>query len=223
MRIRPLVFALALALAASTTACARVTTVEHVWRAPDWPGSFTHIVIFGMSKRPGVRRAFESHMAAALAERGVQATPSFQLFPGDGELHDEDIARELARRGIDGAMIVRLVAIDREQRFVGGWTPYPYGMFGPHYGFYGHYHGAWAMMYSPGYVVDYEVFTVETNLYDVASSELVWSGLSETFDPRNVEQAIRSYTRAMVKALRQTDLLRPTASRDDRADQAARG
>jgi hypothetical protein len=52
---------------------------------------------------------------------------------------------------------------------------------------------------------------------------LVWSGLSETFDPRNVEQAIRSYTRAMVKALRQTDLLRPTASRDDRADQAARG
>jgi len=211
MRIRPLVFALILAVGATTTACARMTTVEHVWRSPDWPESFTHVAVFGVSKRPGVRRSFETQMAAALGKIGVRATPSFQLFPGDSELRSEDIARVLGERGIDGALVVRLVAIDRERRFVGGGGPYPYPMFGPRYGFYGHYHGAWAMTYAPGYMVDFDIFTIETNLYDVASSELVWSGLSETFDPRTVDRAIRSYTRTMVKALDQTELLQPTA------------
>lgn len=199
MQVRPLAlaFALALALGAGSLGCA-TTTIEHVWRAPDWNGSFTHIAIFGMSPLSGVRRDFETKMVAAFANVGVRATASHLLFPDNGELSDEDIARTLAERGIDGAMVVRLVGVDTEYRLLDGS---PYVVSGTPYGFYGYYHGTLEMMYSPEYMFDYDIVVIETNLYQVANSELVWAGLSETFDPKNVDEAIESYGETMVRTL----------------------
>ena len=199
MQLRSLagLLALALTLALAPSGCA-TTTVEHVWRAPDWGGSFTHIAIFGMSPLPGVRRDFEAKMVAAFADIGVRATASYRLFEHEGELRDEDIARVLTEHGIDGAMVTRLVGVDTEYRFIDG-SPYVIG--GTPYGFYGYYHGAWGVLDSPEYLVDYDIVVVETNLYEVANSELVWAGLSETFDPKNVDEAIESYAQTMVKTL----------------------
>jgi hypothetical protein len=198
LRSLALAFVFALTLGGGSLGCAS-TTIEHVWRAPNWNGSFTHIAIFGMSPLPGVRRDFETKMVAAFADVGVRATASHQLFRDDGELRDEDIARVLAERGIDGAMVTRLVGVDQEYGYVDG-SPYAV-MGGTPYGFYRHYHGSYAVLYSPEYMVDYDIVVLETNLYEVASSELVWAGLSETFDPKNVDEAIESYAHTMVKTL----------------------
>jgi hypothetical protein len=191
--------AFTLTLAVGPLGCA-TTTVEHVWRAPDWNGSFTHIAIFGMSPMPGVRRDFESKMVAAFADVGVRATASYQLFANEGELHDQDIARVLTEHGIDGALVARLVGVDKEYRSIDG-SPY-YGVIGgTRDGFYRYYHDTYAVLYSPEYLVDYDIVVVETNLYQVANSELVWAGLSETFDPKDVDEAIESYGQTMVKTL----------------------
>lgn len=207
MQLRSLApLALTLALAVGSSSCA-TTTIEHVWRAPTWNGSFTHIAIFGMSPLPGVRRDFETKLVAAFADIGVRATASYRLFDHDGELRDENIARTLSEHGIDGAMVTRLVGVDTEYRFIDGS---PYAMGGMPYGFYGYYHGAWGVLYSPEYMLDYDIVVLETNLFDVASSELVWAGLSETFDPSNVDEAIESYAQTMVKALVLNGLLTRT-------------
>jgi hypothetical protein len=207
--------------------CAGRTTIEHVWRS-GWAGSFTHVAIFGVSRLAGVRRDFETRMAAALAGAGVRATPSYLLLPDRGDLRDAsrpldanvgarkdepNPAPVLAEYGIDGALVTRLVGIDRDMRYVDG-VPYAAaggirpGFYGP--GFYDYYYG---MAYSPGYTVDYAIVTLETNLYDVASLELVWAGLSETFDPKNVTQAIESYAKVMVDVLVRVGLLTPTIPR----------
>ncbi len=200
--------ALALALALGPSGCANMTTVEHVWRAPDWSGSFSHVVIFGMSKNPGLRRAFETVMAGSFANVGIRATPSFELFPQQDELRDEDIARVLRERNMDAALVARLVGVSTQERYVDG-TPYAvYGGVPP--GFFGYYHGAYAVLYSPGYTMDFDIVTIETNLYDVASSELVWSGLSETFDPESVEETIESYAQTMVGELAEAGLMTRT-------------
>ena len=193
---------LTLALVCSTLApagCAS-TTVEHVWRSPEWSGQFDHIVVFGVSKRPGVRRAFELSVAEALREAGVQATPSFELFPEDGELRRDEIASVLTERRFDGILMARLVAIDEQQRYVAG-TPYVIGGGLPPYGFFGYYHWAYGIMYAPVYALEYDIVTIESNLYDAATDELVWSGLSRTFDPDDVDEAVRSYAKAMTKTL----------------------
>jgi hypothetical protein len=201
MRLRPLAALMfTLALGTGSFGCA-TTTIEHVWRAPDWTGSFRHVAIFGMARLPGVRRDFETKMVAAFADVGVTATASYELFSGDGERSDEEIARVLAEHGIDSAMVVHLVGVDTAYRAIDG-SPYAvYG--GTADGFYRYYHGVYGMMYSPEYLLEYDIVTVETNLYSVAAtnSELVWAGLSETFDPKNVDEAIESYAREMVRTV----------------------
>ncbi|MFO7565215.1 MAG: hypothetical protein R6X02_21400 [Enhygromyxa sp.] len=221
MHRRTLLAALAgaLLLGAGSVGCAGKTTIEHAWRSPQWGGSFSHVAVFGMSKLAGVRRDYESRMAAALAEAGVAATPSFLLFPDHGEVREEEVARTLAEHGIDGALVTRLVAVDRDVRYVdevgyaamGGVRP---GFYRP--GFYDYYHygyGGWGVPYSPGYTVEYTNVILETNLYDVASSELVWAGLSKIFDPNNVAQAIESYAKLMVDTLVRIGLLAPAYGR----------
>jgi hypothetical protein len=47
-------------------------------------------------------------------------------------------------------------------------------------GWYGYYSLGYTYMSSPGYVAENKVFRLETNLYDVKESKLLWSGLTET-------------------------------------------
>lgn len=204
-----LTLALALPLGLGPIGCASSTTIEHVWRAPDWSGSFTHVAIFGLSKQAGVRRDFENRMVAAFANVGVEATPSYELFPTqDTELRDEDIAEKLAERGIDAAIVTRLVGVSTQEQYVDG-SPYA-AIGGTPPGFYGYYHGSYAVLYSPGYTMEFEIVTIETNLYEVASSELVWSGLSETFAPETVDETIESYSQTMVTTLVDAGLVKRT-------------
>lgn len=207
MPTRALVFAASL-LAASLTlpACGHSTTVEQVWRAPGFEGSFAHVLVFGLAKRPGVRRAFESGVCETMREAGVTCTPAFELFPGDGELEDEAIQATLAERGIDSVLSARLLSIDKQKQYVEG-TPYVVG--GPRPRFYGYYHNTYTMLHSPGYTIEYAVVKLESNLYSLGDGSVVWSGLSETVDPKDVEAGVRSYAGAMSATLIEAGLLRP--------------
>ena len=53
----------------------------------------------------------------------------------------------------------------------------------------------------PGYTVTYQIFRLETNLYDARGGERVGSGQSETFDPRDVAAIIHSVTEAVANCL----------------------
>ncbi len=193
-------FALQLGLSLASSGCANSTSIEHVWRAPGWTTSFEHVLVLGMLKEKGVRRDFETKMAAALGKAGVDATAAFELLPKrDSELSDEELARVLAERGIDGVLVTRLVGVDKQLRYVGG-SPYATTGGAP-YGFYDYYHYSYDVMYSPGRTVEYDVVTLETSLYAIATADLVWSGLSETFAPSSVEDTIESYAKTMVSAL----------------------
>lgn len=199
---------LALVLAGSTLVlpgCAS-TTVERIWESPEWTGSFDHLVIFGMSKRPGVRRAFEEGVAEALQAKGVRATPSFLLFPDDTERTREEIASMLSDGQIDGILVARLVTIDSRQRYVDG-VPYMI-MGGPPANFYGYYHSTFGLVYGTGFMAEYDVVIIESNLYAADNAQLVWSGLSETFDPADVQGAVKSYGRTMTKTLIGAGLVR---------------
>lgn len=222
MRLRSLGFALGVSLGLGSLGCAATTTVDHVWTAPDWSGYLTRVAVFGISKHPGVRRSFETRMAAAFANAGVTATPSFELFEQEGELRDEDIARALEEHDqFDAAIVVRLVGVGTEYRYPSGG---PYGGFGVPGDFYGCYHGMYSTMYSPYYATNYQLVILETNLYalgnsDAEKSELVWSGLSETFAPETANDAIDSYSKAMVKTMIKAGLvtpMRPPRRRRDR-------
>ncbi|WP_146157371.1 hypothetical protein [Enhygromyxa salina] len=199
---------LALALACSMLAipaCAGSTKVDEVWRSPDWRPGFQHVVVFAIAKREGVRRGFEDGVVEALDRVGVRAVASYRLFPGAGELEPKSLHATLAKHQIDGALVAQLIAADTDAPFV---STTPYVVTGPGVGFYAYYHSICSRVYSSGSGVEEpRVVMIESNLYEIASGELMWSGLSATIDPSDVDDAVRSYAKAVTNALKRAELV----------------
>jgi hypothetical protein len=68
-------------------------------------------------------------------------------------------------------------------------------------GYYGmgyYYQSSYAMVNDPGYISTSKVYKVETNVYDVATEKLVWSGLSKTTDPADFEDGVNSFAAIVV-------------------------
>jgi hypothetical protein len=51
-------------------------------------------------------------------------------------------------------------------------------------GWYGYYSSGYGYMYDPGYVTTDKIYRIETNLYDVNESKLLWTGLTESTVPQ---------------------------------------
>ena len=62
-------------------------------------------------------------------------------------------------------------------------------------------------MHTPGYYKTNTTFRLETNLYSVATGDLVWSGQSATINPESLSDVIDSMTAAVAKKLKAEKLI----------------
>lgn len=84
------------------------------------------------------------------------------------------------------------------------FMPYPY------YGtFYGYYGTVYPVVYSPDYLREERKVRIETNLYFISNADgiLVWTGVTDTFDPKNVHKAINRLVSLIVKQMRTDGVL----------------
>lgn len=65
----------------------------------------------------------------------------------------------------------------------------------------------WYGWYGAPSVYRYNEYISETTLYDVAKSEIVWSGTIRTTDPNDVPTGIKNYVAAVMRDLNEKDLL----------------
>jgi hypothetical protein len=179
------------------------TKLVSVWQDPKFSGpQLQGILVIGVTRQAGIRRIFEDEFVRQLAGRGVKAVASYTLIPEDGEVPKERLAEAVKEAGVEGILITRLVKVERETRV------YPGSFAGPPYmGFYGFYSSAWIGFYDPPQIYAYDVVTSETNLFDSRNQNLLWSGTSETFSPRDVNQDTQVFASVIIQALEQSRLI----------------
>ena len=108
---------------------------------------------------------------------------------------------------IDAVVVSRLIKVDNTVTYIPGTAyipPFPY------YGtFYGYYGAVYPVVYSPGYLKEEKKVRIETNLYAVSSGEgeLVWTCITDTFNPSNVNKAIDRLVKLVVKQMQSEDAL----------------
>ncbi|MCC6608940.1 MAG: hypothetical protein IT515_04590 [Burkholderiales bacterium] len=210
MRPYPLAFLLVVA-AALVTGCAPSTTLTNAWVDPDYAGPpFRKVLVLAISKESGERRTFEDEFSAKLRAAGVEAVPSYKLLPEDGPVAKEKLAETVRRAGADGAIVTRVVLVDRRTAYSPGYvTVVPsIGYWRDFYGFYG---SAWAVTVPPQ-AYQYDVVVVETNLWRTADGTLVWSGTTQTTDPGELRREIAGYAEVIIGALRERGLIGAAAA-----------
>ena len=193
----------AVLLAAGVAAHAKTKLVASLV-SPGYAGHRFHkVLVIGMSSNVGVRADFEDDMSAALARDGIEVVPGHTiLLRPEGSKPDLDYLKTQVREHhIEAIVVSRLVKVDKTVTFVPGssyMVPYPY-----YNSFYGYYPMAYTQVYTPDYLREDHKVRVETNLYSTstAEAELVWTGLSDSFNPDSPAKVIEQVVKLTVKDL----------------------
>jgi len=203
--------ALALAAAGLFGGCQKgaPTTVPLSWKNPSFSDTtFEKLFVIGVGRDQATRRLFEDTLAKALAAEGAAAQASWGVLPQSERLSEGQIRGAIDGGGFDGVLITHLLGIDKDQQYVPPSTyTVPTPAYGYGYGYYGYYGTRYEVVHQPGYYKTNTTFRLETNLYSVATAELVWSGRSNTVNPESLTDVIDSMTAAVAKKLKEETLI----------------
>jgi hypothetical protein len=189
-----------------------VTKIPVSWRNPAREGVlYQRIFVIGVAEIDTRRRLFEDRFAAALSRKGAVASPSYGVLPRSQRLTEAEIRGAIRGGDYDAVVVTRLLGVEEKTEYV---PPRTYTVPDYYYGYYGYYGATWEVVHEPGYYETHRIVRLETNLYDIATGELVWSGQSETFDPDSFG-TIDSVTKAVAERLsRGGGLIIPLGCRD---------
>ena len=200
---------IAVLLAAATLAYGKSTKLIASWKNPEYSGpAFHRILVIGMSAKPGVRADFEDALSKLAASDTVEAVPgnTILLRPEGSKLNLDYLKTQVKEFKIDAVIVSRLIKVDKSVTYIPGQPYMPY----PYYGsFYGYYGAVYPMVYSPDYLREDTTVRVETNVYAVTSGEgqLVWTGVSDTFNPKSADKVIDGLSKLIVKELKKEAIL----------------
>jgi hypothetical protein len=182
-----------LALAALVASCSS-TNMTSTWTDPAAKGAaMSRIAVICLTRDPGLRRMAEDTAASHMAN--AQAIPSYQLL-SDTDLQDrETVKSKLRAAGVNGVLVMRMAGVSERV------SPADYGSFDRYYGYAG------TTVYGPGYAQTDTIVHVVSNLYSLDQNKLVWSGVSQTFDPASAREFMTSVSKEVAKSLQKDRLI----------------
>src|SRR4030095_539102 len=195
-------------------ACTSSSEMNATWKSPTYKGKkFNKIVVLAIHKDLVIRSTVEKEVVKQLSSykrnaiSGSNIIDLAKLEKGDDDKLSEK-SKEYLRgifkeSSIDAALVIALKDVKESEHYVPGstyYTPYysPYAGYGS---FYGYYWSSYNMYSTPGYMEKTTQVFLVSNLYDITTEELVWSGQSETVNPTSISDFSKSYSYLLVTEL----------------------
>ena len=189
------------------------TTLSGSWKNPDYRGQIHKVYIVGVTKNEINRRIFEDEFRQQLLAQGVTGLSSYKDLPASGDADQKAVAERVRANGADSVLMTRLVGKRVEEVVnpgrVSGYSSGPYGYSpSPYYRDIGSYYDRrFEATYEPATVTQYEIATIEANLYDAKSGNLIWAAQLETVVEPNIQKLMADFVQTVMKDLRQQGVL----------------
>jgi hypothetical protein len=202
----------AILFSAILTGCGAGQKITTTWVNPDaqTKGPYKSIFVMVMAQSQAASFDIEDRMAQTIASRGNKAVRSNDVFPPKLSLSEnftrEQLAEAINKTGCDAVLTIAVLDVLKVETYKPGTAYYPmnYGMYGSYYGYYRYYS---PMIYSPGYYSTDKTYYIETNFYDLASDQLLWSIQSEAYNPASLEKWFKEYSYQLLNELKSEKLI----------------
>ena len=179
------------------------------WKNSNYAGSgFRNILVLAVNGRASGRADFEDRMVKEMSRPGVSVVQSYTLMPRPDAtpINPDDLRGYVHDLKFDAIVVSRMIKKEKKTTVVQG-DDFP---FDPYYGtFYGYYGAVAPLVYDPGYLRTDTEAQIETNFYATSKpdGELVWSGTTDTLDPRSTTGAIDGIVKILVKQFEKDKLI----------------
>lgn len=180
------------------------TVLDSVWKDPNYAsGNLDNFLVLAVGENETNRRLYESAVVTDLTARGVRGTPAYSVLPTGQEVTKEVLRPIVAEGGFDGILVTRLLGVDTDTRYVPGVSAVVPSYYHDFYG----YHSRFVVVTEPGHYTEDTTILVETNLYETTDARLIWSGVSDTYNPLDVSTAIHEISKLIVDRLQKDGLV----------------
>jgi len=199
----PLVRFLTIAIAAVALSACQTTSFRSAWYDTSYNGGvLKRVVVIASDGTTSDSRVFEDIFVQKLTAAGVQGVPGYTTIPPGARGAEGPFAAAVAATGADGVLMIRLLRVDTKTQVSTVMMPGP--MWGPWGGFYG----------GPGWypatdVTQYDIATVESNLYQVSTKRLIWAATTETLNPTSVAKEAPVFADLLLEQFRARGLVPP--------------
>ena len=189
-----------LIMATFAISCGTVAKIEKSWRDPDTQVNMEQlnkILVVAHLRNEADRRSTEDRMAGYLNGKGV-VSYTF-LTKSENEENKEKVRAKLKADGFDAVVVMRLLDVDKDVQYVPGTiSTYP-----TYYrGFYGYYYNSFNRFYDPGYYQTTKTYLVETNIYSLKQDKLIFSAVTSTANPENLDKLTNAVTKSVYQKIK---------------------
>lgn len=173
-----------------------------------FPGDWKKVLVIALLRNETSRRRAEDEMVKYLNGKGIA---SYLYLGEDFNLTDNESLRNKIRHDdFDVAITIRLIDVDKETVY----TPEQYYLYPVYYHNYSHYYyRTWRIYITPGYYTISKKFIVETIIYSISENKIIWSGITETFNPRGVEKMTNEIAFAIHKQMLKEGFVKKESSK----------
>jgi hypothetical protein len=191
--------------AAVVTAIAGTKTTSTMDTAAQVPPP-RKILVLTVADDPPTRAQLEDVIAGEISLRGGNAAASHITFP-DLPKERGPFEAKLIAEGFDAVMVSRLVSSGTKIKMTEGYQTYATDYQGMDW--WGGYYYTYENVFVPGYLNKEKKVRVRTDLWRAVDGkgQLVWTGLSDTMNPRTAAQAGRDVGASIASALAKKKLI----------------
>jgi hypothetical protein len=194
------------------------TSIEAQWVSPSVAdaSSVQNVLVIAALRDSTQRRMLEDRMVEALGAAGVKAAPSHRYLADSAQLSEDQLREAAAGAGASHVLISSISGMTTDVRVTPGMVTGPAwgpgwgrtATMGPSWRGMSNYYGtAWARSISPD-VHTTQRLHGDTRLFDIASSEVVWSTATTTVTSRgNVPTLVDGFVRRIVDTLKKDSLI----------------
>lgn len=183
---------------------AQSTTLITSWRDPETQvkmGQFNKVLVVAFVKNADSRRIVEDDLVKLLKSKGIA---SYQyLGKGTTTLSTEELDEKIKADEFDGAIVMRLIDPAKDLSHMPGTGTYP-SYYKDFYPFYG---GASTDYHDENYSKSKTSYAVETNLYSFKENKLIWNGITNTVEPKNIDKMVESIGKVVTKEMKKQGFL----------------
>lgn len=204
----------AIVILAAISACT-ATKLQVSYTQQDWqPKKYNKLAVLALASSDPNRLVLEEAVAEKFTSSGVTAISTFNIFPLAArtdvladmtfteEEMEEHIKNTVKKFNIDALMIISVVNTKTTERYVSETVGYG-GYYNPawpvyNYSYYNYYSYVYNTTHTTGYYTTETTYQVETNLYDVESEKLIWTGITKTAGMTSIESEAPKFAKIVV-------------------------
>jgi hypothetical protein len=194
-------------IATALCSCYPITELSGTWKKQGYTGiNFKKIIVVAISNDVTKRNSVEKSVASTIESHKINATTSEKIIDfskvdknNDGKIDSikrNELLKILADSGYDGALVISLLDIKEEKKYVPGDPAYEDDQ-----SFYTYSVTTHDLVSTPGYYIQIKKIYIESRLFDLTKDEKLWSSKSVTKDPANIKNFSKSLSKAIVNAL----------------------